>query len=358
MDRKFSGSAAHFRAIAELQGGIAFIIDADSLALVYISPQVERLFGYSPADVAAHLDGSAVEVALHGMCSGMQERIARYANGDTSRERLVRHFDVRRKGGEVVAVEIMSMLVDGALVGIAKDISEQRARQAEQKRFASMLNHEFRTPLSTIDGAVQRLEATSAQNPHIDEATRERYRKIGGAVDRLIGMLDEYLSPDRVGGTPDTRHAAHCEPLELIREAASLARAAGRTVEIDAAGLPTTIRCEPGALRLALQVLVDNAMRYSPAGGRIHIHGHSTHSGVEIEVEDEGAGLAADELPRLTEKAFRGRNALGIAGSGMGLYMAKTVVEAHGGSLSAGNGANCGAIFRITLPTRRDLHTS
>lgn len=358
MDRKVSGSASQFRAIAELQGGVAFIIDAASGSLVYASPNVESLCGYTVGDIAAHLDGSAAEVALHALCSGMQERIARYQDGDASRERVLRHFDLRCKDGRTIAVEVVSVLMEGALVGVVRDISEQRARQAEQKRFASMLNHEFRTPLSTIDGAIQRLESTSASNPNVDEATRQRYRKIQGAVDRLIGMLDEYLSPDRLSATTNTRHEAHCEPLELIRSAASHARALGRNVQVDAAGLPTSIRCEAGALKLALQVMVDNAVRYTPADTPIAMTGRCTHSGIEIEVADEGPGLDPGELPRLFDKSFRGRNAAGIAGSGMGLYMAKTVVEAHGGTLSAANRAHCGSVFKISLPTRRDLHTS
>ena len=358
MDLKVSGTASQFRAIAELQGGVAFIIDAASGSLLYISPYVGRLYGYSVSDIAAHLDGTAVEVALHPVCSGMRERVARYLDGDTSRERVVRHFDLRCKNGDTRAVEVISVVCDGALVGVVNDISAQRARQAEQKRFASMLNHEFRTPLSTIDGAIQRLESTSANDPNVDEATRLRYRKIQGAVDRMIGMLDEYLSPDRVDAASNTRHEAHCEPLELIRGAAALARAAGRTVDIDAAGLPVSIRCEPGALKLALQILVDNAVRYTPAGTPVSIVGRSTRSGVDIDVADEGPGLDAEDIPRLFDKSFRGRNAAGIAGSGMGLYMAKTVVEAHGGTISAANRAHCGSVFKISLPTRRDLHTS
>lgn len=358
MDRKVTGTASQFRTIAELQGGVAFIIDAASGSLLYISPYVGRLYGYSVSDIAAHLDGSAAEVALHPLCSGMRERVARYLDGDASRERVVRHFDLRCKNGDTRAVEVISMICDGALVGVVNDISAQRARQAEQKRFTSMLNHEFRTPLSTIDGAIQRLESTSANDPNVDEATRQRYRKIQGAVDRLIGMLDEYLSPDRVDATSNTRHDAHSEPLELIREAASHARALGRTVEIDAASLPARIRCEPGVLKLALQVMVDNAVRYTPAATPISIVGRSNHSGVEIEVADEGAGLDPAEIPRLFDRSFRGRNSAGIAGSGMGLYMAKTVVEAHGGTISAANRAHCGSLFKISLPTRRDLHTS
>lgn len=355
MGQQSHGNAAQFRAIAELQGGVAFIVSADTGKLVYASPYADKVLGYSAADLAAHLDGSAVEVALLPLSAGLAERVGRYAAGDASRERVVRHFDLRRRDGSVVPVEVVSMLTGGALVGMVTDISGQRAQQAERKRFASMLNHEFRTPLSTIDGAIQRLESTAA--PGLDEPTRERYRKIQGAVDRLIGMLDEYLSPDRAGGT-NTRHAAHCAPLDVIREAAASARALGRTVRIDAGDLPAQVRCEPGALRMALQVLIDNAVRYAPADKPLMINGRSSHTGMEIEVADEGPGIPGEEIAHLFEKAFRGRNAQGIAGSGMGLYLAKTVVEAHGGSLSVGNRAHCGAVFKICLPTRGDLHRS
>ena len=355
MGHQSQGTAEQFRAIAELQGGVAFIVDADTGKLVYASPYADKVLGYSAADLAAHLDGSAVEVALLPLSAGLTERVERLAAGDTSRERVVRHFDLRRRDGSVVPVEVISILTDGALVGMVSDISVQRERQAERKRFASMLNHEFRTPLSTIDGAIQRLEATAS--PELGEPTRERYRKIQGAVDRLIGMLDEYLSPDRAGGT-NTRHAAHCEPVEVIREAAASARALGRTIRIDAGNLPAQVRCEPGALRMALQVLIDNAVRYAPAEKPISITGRTTRNGVEIEVADEGPGILGEEMTHLFDKAFRGRNAQGIAGSGMGLYLAKTVVEAHGGSLSVGNRAHCGAVFTISLPTRGDLHRS
>jgi hypothetical protein len=83
-----------------------------------------------------------------------------------------------------------------------RDLSARRERERQQKRFASMLSHEFRTPLSTIDGAVQRLEMTGA---HHDEGTRKRYRKIQAAVDRMLAMLDEYLSPDRMASIGRTR---------------------------------------------------------------------------------------------------------------------------------------------------------
>jgi signal transduction histidine kinase len=104
------------------------------------------------------------------------------------------------------------------VVGVVRDLTRARTGPAAEK-FASMLSHEFRTPLSTIDGAVQRLEMTGA---HHDEGTRKRYRKIQTAVDRMLAMLDEYLSPERMAAS-----AASASPMKSTQPAAAGRRRAG-----------------------------------------------------------------------------------------------------------------------------------
>jgi signal transduction histidine kinase len=212
-----------------------------------------------------------------------------------------------------------------------------------------MLNHEFRTPLSTIDGAIQRLEATGA---NADQPTRERYRRIGAAVERLVGMLDEYLSPERVAAAGVTRPADSIDPRQLLEQGAQLARAAGRDVTCAPGELPAALRCAPDGMRLALKVLVDNALRYSPAGTPIALAGNLAGGGIELVVRDNGDGVPTAELDRIFAKSYRGSNAGHCAGSGLGLYMARSVVEVHGGTVEARNVAPGGAEFRIWLPIR------
>jgi signal transduction histidine kinase len=211
-----------------------------------------------------------------------------------------------------------------------------------------MLNHEFRTPLSTIDGAIQRLEVTGA---NADEATRARYRKIANAVDRLISMLDEYLSPERLEAIGSRRAPGAIEPRLLLEEGAHQARAAGPSVTVEAGELPGNLRCEPQGLRLAFKVLIDNAILYSPPEGLIALSARRAAGGIELVVRDQGGGVPEDETGRIFDKFYRGRNAVG-AGSGLGLYMARSVVEVHGGSLDMRNLDIRGAEFRIWLPAR------
>jgi PAS domain S-box-containing protein len=344
-----------FRVIAEITGDVAFSIDCASGLPRYISPSVEHLFGHAPAAIRGHLAGTRPIPALAALCAGLPERLRRFAAGDRTRARVVREFDVIHVSGQTVPVEVFSSLMEGAggaplaLVGTVRDRSARRAREAEQKRFASMLNHEFRTPLSTIDGAIQRLEATHAG---ADEPTRQRYRKIAVAVDRLIGMLDDYLSPERMAAIGRERQPTAIAPRQLLDEGAAQARAAGRRVVVEAGELPGALRCDPAGLRLAVKILLDNAIQYSPADTVITLSGRMAAGGIELLVRDEGPGVSDQDLARIFDKFYRGSNAAGLRGSGLGLYMARSVVEVHGGTLELLRPGRSGAEFRVWLPTQ------
>jgi PAS domain S-box-containing protein len=347
-------TADAFRSIAELGGDLAFILDCASGLPVYISPNVNEMLGYGVLDVHEHLSTN-MEGPLAALCAGLQERLRRFAAGDGSRLRVVREFDILRPDGREVPVEVIStLLLDEAgraqaLAGLVRDQSAQREREREQKRFASMLNHEFRTPLSTIDGAIQRLEAT---NTKADEPTRQRYRKIATATDRLIAMLDDYLSPERMAALGRQRQEKSVAPRLLLEEVVAQARVAGRKVALEADELPAQLRGEPAGLRLALKMLLENALRYTPADTALTVLGRRTGNGVELALRDAGAGVPPADLPRIFDKGYRGSNAAGLPGSGLGLYMARSVVEVHGGTLEHAAAPEGGAEFRLWLPVQ------
>jgi PAS domain S-box-containing protein len=353
-----NATAEQFRVIAEIGGDVAWIVDCATCLPSYISPAIERLLGFGFDDFQRHMQSPDTAGPLAALCAGLPQRLARLAAGDLSRLRLVRQFDQPHRDGRLVPVEVISsVLADAAgrptsLVGIVRDLGARREHEAGQRRFASMLNHEFRTPLSSIDGAIQRLEVTGV---NADQPTRERYRRISNAVERLIGMLDQYLSPDRIEAIGVRRPADRLDPRQLLEEGAQLARAAGRAATVAAGDLPAELRCEPQGLRLALKVLVDNALQYGAGAGAIELSGRRLDGGVELTVRDHGAGVPDADIEHIFAKSYRGSNAGGLPGSGLGLYMARSVVEVHGGTLMARNVAPQGAEFRIWLPVRDDL---
>ena len=354
MARSNTDLAEQFRTIAELHGDIAWTVDCASGLLTYVSPAAIALSGYDLSEFRSNVEADWIGGPLAALGAGLQERLRRFAAGDLSRKRLVRSFEQTLTDGRTIPIEVTSsIVVDAAgdavaLVGTVRDISEQREKIAQQRRFTSMLNHEFRTPLSTIDGAIQRLEVTGAE---ADEPTRARYRKIAAAVDRLIGMMDEYLSPERMDEANATRPADSLSPAALLEEAAEQIRLAGRDVILDIGALPAQVRCQPGGLRVALKVMVDNALQYGAAERPITVSGQWSDGGIELVVRDRGAGIPVDDLARVFDKRYRGANATGF-GSGLGLYMARSVIDVCGGHISVQNVAPSGAEFRIWLPAR------
>ena len=337
--------ARQLRVIAELGGDVAFAIALPVRRLVYLSPAFGALSGFDREALQRTLDGDGVS-PLAPLAAWLRE-----AAGGESGARSQREFDLFDAEGRPLALEgLATVQADPAptLVGLLRDLSARRAHQSEQKRFASMLNHEFRTPLATIDGAIQRLEATSS---HADEPTRTRYRKIGAAVDRLIAMLDEYLSPDRMAALGRARQPNTITVRDLVESGATQIRAAGREAALRLEELPLTLRGEPEGLRLALKVLIDNALAFSPPSAPVILRARRSGGGVELAVIDGGAGVPPEDVARVFDKGYRGRNAAGLAGSGLGLYMARSIVEVHGGVLSLAPGEEgAGAEFRLWMP--------
>ena len=339
---------AQFRLLAEHGRDATFLLDATTLELLYISRAAQRLTGHDLPALREHAARLAADVPA---------RLQRWRDGDASRLTLLREVALPHAEGHPLALEISSTIVPAAagrsitLVGTVRDVSAAQAQEAErekeQKRFASMLSHEFRTPLATIDGAIQRLVSTSKD---ADEATRKRYVKIQTAVDRLLGMIDDYLSPERMAAIGRERAADGVAPLALLQQAAATVPD-NYCVQLDLdEDLPARLRCDVPGMALCLQILLDNAVKFSPPGSVIILSGKLVpEGGVALCVRDAGPGLLQEELAQLFVKGSRGRYAT-HPGAGLGLYMARAVVEVHGGSLQGHNLPEGGAIFRIWLP--------
>jgi len=337
---------ARYRLLLEHSGAVVFEIDCSSGRLQYLSPAAAAQFGYR------HEMPQAQALAA-SLLADLPARLARLAAGDQSRRRVLRSLDIPHRDGHRVPVEIESNLVGDdsstlCLLGVVRDMSERARFDREQKKFASMLNHEFRTPLSTIDGAVQHLVIKGA---HHDEASRKRYDKIQAAVDRLLGMMDDYLSPERMASIGRQRQPNEVSPAQLLESVAAQGRARRAAISVRTEELPQWIRCDPAGVRLVLEIVLDNAIKYTNPNTAIELLGKKAiEGGIEFLVRDSGAGVPEEELDQLFEKGYRGSNAAGLPGSGLGLYMARAMVDVHGGNVTAKNVSESGMEFRIWLP--------
>jgi signal transduction histidine kinase len=226
---------------------------------------------------------------------------------------------------------------------------EQRLTD-QQRNFVSMTSHEFRTPLTIIDGHAQRLIKLSARLTPADIA--ERGARIRSAVQRMTNIMDSLLGATRLLDGQAVYHPVELDPATVLREACQAHREATRGVNLreDLENLPRAMRGDPKLLFHAFSNLISNAIKYSPAGSPIDVVARHEAGTLVVQVRDHGIGIPARDRERLFTRYFRGGNATGIAGTGVGLHLVAMVVELHQGEVIAESLEGVGSTFIVRLP--------
>jgi two-component system OmpR family sensor kinase len=237
---------------------------------------------------------------------------------------------------------------------LEEKLAEERRLMLMQRNFVSMASHEFRSPLTLIDGHAQRLiRMRDALEP---EDLAERARKIRSAVLRITHLIDNLIDTARVmdGEVELYFHPAELDLALLLREVCHVQREIAPWARItEKFGAHAVIWM--GDRNLLFQVfgnLLSNAIKYSPRGGSIDVTLEARESRVAISVEDQGIGIPAADCKRIFERYARATNAAGIVGTGVGLYFAKTVVEFHGGEVTVESTEGVGSRFTVFLPAK------
>lgn len=223
--------------------------------------------------------------------------------------------------------------------------------ESTRRRMLTDLAHEMRTPLATIEA---HLEAVEDGVRDLDQGTLAVIR---GSTHRLQRLAEDIGAVSRAEEGGLTMDAQAVRASALVRAAAGGARdryaAKGVDLDLDVDGADV-VRVDPDRVAQVLGNLLDNALRHTPPGGHVRLSCRRRHRWVEILVIDTGDGVAAEHLPHLFDRFYRadtGRDRTS-GGSGVGLSIAKALVEAHGGTISASSeGAGCGATFTVRLHT-------
>jgi two-component system, OmpR family, sensor kinase len=227
-----------------------------------------------------------------------------------------------------------------------------------QRNFVSMASHEFRTPLTIIDGHARRLDK-------VRDAVKageigERAGKIRSAVLRMTHLIDNLLNSSRLidGGADLYVQPAEMDMTALLREVCQLHREMVPGTQIiehlGAGPVPEPVPMI-GDAKLLFQVfsnLLSNAVKYSPGGGAIEIGATNSAAEVVVAIADRGIGVPAADLEHLFERYHRGSNVSGIVGTGVGLYLVKMAVELHHGHVDVESKEGEGSRFSVRLPRR------
>lgn len=227
---------------------------------------------------------------------------------------------------------------------------EQRVR-TEQHDFVAMVSHEFRTPLAIITTLSQRLEQSlPAQGPR----NAERCQQIRDAASRLLALVDEYLSDDRMSESQVELKYAPCDLPALLGELSG-DFAPGR-IRCNLSQAPQQLVTDIGLLHIALRNLLANADRHTPAGEAVEVDVHEAGQTLLIDIRNVSASIPAHEREQVFRKYFRGQSARHAPGAGLGLYLVKRISQLLGGDITllSAEGEQ-GVCFRLRLPQTPSL---
>ncbi len=255
---------------------------------------------------------------------------------------------------EFHASDVELALELGRLAGVAIDnarlYSEARDAVQLRERILAIVSHDLRGPLSTIDLSA----SLELENQPREPGTRKRLEIIVRSVERMQLMIGDLLDLARVQSGTLKLERRPWDAAELLRASMEshelVAQRKGIAIVEDSDIAGVVVSCDRDRIEQVFANLLGNAIKFCQAGDTITVHGKRDRECVRFEVEDTGPGIAEDSLPHIFEPYWSAR-AHGKEGLGLGLYICKAIIDAHGGEMWASSGPAGGTTFVVRLPT-------
>ncbi|MCA9885171.1 MAG: PAS domain S-box protein [Anaerolineae bacterium] len=338
------------------------ILNAD-LEILQVNRSFEQMTGWSTDQaVGQSLDAVIVWQKIEGQ--DLQDAVAQ--GWPTRRSVQAPHADTFYVEGDLLRQDGLTLSIgityaplfgqDGKLttiIGNLRDITNFRRAQEMQNVFISTVSHELRTPVALIKGYASTLMRPDAQ--WNEDVIRNSLQVIEEESDRLTTLIDDLLTASRIQADHGVQLQLGDVRLDLIAASAverlQLQTSKHRFVVSFPNGFPS-MQGDAKLLRQVIENLITNAIKYSPNGGTITVGGRFTDENVTFFVRDEGVGIPETEMSRVFTRFYRIDNkwAATTKGTGLGLFLAKSIIEAHGGTINVKSQVDHGSTFFFTIP--------
>jgi signal transduction histidine kinase len=259
--------------------------------------------------------------------------------------------------GEIELAGLLGRLVATAVQNIRayeaerKTVEELRRLSALRADFVSLVSHELRTPMAAVIGSARTLQQRWRE---LSPEHRESFLElIAGETGRLATLIGDVLDTSRIEAGTFSFRFTDVDLGELVRDSVATAQVGQDEVRLLAEvrdPLPQ-VRGDSERLRQVLMNLIDNAVKYSPENGQVEVRAYGEDGRVRVDVSDRGPGIAREDQRLIFEKFGRVTGGDHRPGTGLGLFIARSIAEAHGGSLEVWSAPEQGSTFTLDLPT-------
>lgn len=338
-----------FDSVAAEHARLEAVFDASTDAMValsadttvrFLNPAAVTIFDKPMSDAIGR---SFIETARDYELDALVRRVIA---DRTSGETLVVTFGTQRTSLRAAALPIADG-GDWAVLLMLTDLTEVQRVDQVRRDFLSNVSHELRTPLAAIRALVEALD------DGVDPADAPQFlARIHQQVERLTSLVNELLDLSRIESGAISLSPQPVDLAEIVAEAASLLRTRTEPLGITVAfeGEPLMVEADRPSLLRIVSNLLDNATKWSPRGGVIHVGTRDEGDLVALWVQDEGPGIPEQDLPRVFERFYKGEASRATAGVGLGLAIVKHLVRSHGGTATVESPPGAGARFTLRLP--------
>jgi len=346
--------------LSSLAEGV-LIVDTNAVIL-NMNPAMERLGGWPLKEVKGKIftdlfglideHGDPIPLERWPLMRALQRRWVVTSRGF---ELTLLARDGRRVPVNLAAAPVIGPTGDLiAAVGIVRDVSYEQELDQMKSSLIATVSHELRTPLTLIRGYSELLQHRSLD----DDLAKESLVHIQHSAERLGRLIEDLLSVSRIeSGQMQMRTATVELPGAIDEVVRHWSGSRGRTFELDLDDACTYVLADRDRLIQVLTNLVSNAAKYSPDHGPIKIRSRLRRYSVEVAVIDRGIGLSKEDMAQLFDKFYRSEReeVRMVSGTGLGLYIARNLVEMQDGTMWAESELGRGSAFYFTLPCVRDV---
>jgi signal transduction histidine kinase len=308
--------------------------------------------------VSAHDAGLVAALLLYSVGAGVGSALVLARSSTRAVARLSRTAEELGEGhlearvGSLEAgpeLERLGATLDEMSRRLQASIEKERSLEARRRDLVTAVSHDLRTPLAGLRAMVEAIEDDVVDDP---ETIRRYVAEMRLSVESLSGLVDDLFELTQLEAGRIETEVERARLGDVVRSAMAACRAEGLEKglvfeeRLDGAG---DEMCSPRLVRV-LQNLLQNAIRHTPADGTVRIEARRHTDQLEIAVEDTGEGISEESVGRVFEPFWRGDTARSTKGSGLGLTLAKRIVDTLGGEIGVVPGAHGGARFRVSIP--------